>query len=161
MQTRPTRIAISILVPILMVTATALAQPTDFAPPAPGTPDLKLQKMQLLLDLTPDQLDRISQIQAQQRAQREQLRDQSHRLRRELDTLQQAEYFDTQRARDLAHQQAELRVSRMAQRHAAREQVEEILTPEQLAKQASYRELRRAQREQHRTWQPRHRRGAP
>lgn len=105
--------------------------------------DLRLQRMQVMLDLAPDQQARIRQILQERQRQTVSLRQESEQLHTDLRQLRKAQNFDLARARELASLQADNRVRMMGAQHMARQQIEAVLTPGQLEKHEQVRTLRR------------------
>ena len=107
--------------------------------------ELRLQQMQLMIDLTQEQQERISKIIDESRTRMEPLREQARVNRQEMQSIKKSASFDESRAREIAYQQADTRVSMMALKHETRQQVDAVLTAQQLEKKNRFRELRQQQ----------------
>lgn len=109
----------------------------------------RLQRMQLILDLTQEQQERIGAILQTSHARMQPLKQQARLNRQEMQQLKRAATFDETRARELARQQADNRVSMMAQKHSTRQQIDAALTEDQLKKKNQLRELRHQKGQKH------------
>ena len=81
---------------------------------------------------------------------RTELREAKQDNHQQMRELLSAEDFDEAAVRELARQQADNRVSMMAQRHETRQQIDAVLTVEQREKHQQLREMRQQHRGQKR-----------
>lgn len=107
-----------------------------------GPTDKHMQRLQVMLDLSTDQQQQINRILAEREQQLETLHQQCRELQQQLQQLGEAESFDRKKAEQLAAEQAGLKVTKLATKHQARQQIDAVLTPEQRSKHNQLRELK-------------------
>ncbi len=108
-----------------------------------------LERMSVMLDLTKEQKTRIAEILETSRQTTAQTREQVRTDREALRSTQRANAYDQEKVREMAHRLADSRVEMMQERHHIRQQIDAVLTPDQLQKKNEMRELhdqRRSQR---------------
>ena len=109
----------------------------------------RLVKMALVLDLTEDQQAQIQDIIKQHQSTLNLLREQVKNDRATLRELMHSELFDREKSLEITKKMAENRVNMMAEIHAMRQSVNNLLTPDQLEKKELLRETRHARRGAH------------
>lgn len=153
MKTTFVTLSISLLLGIGLATAAFAGPGSPGKGPGATSPErmeAKLQQMEVMLDLTPEQTEQIREVMANAQTEGTALREVQRDNKEKMRELRDAETFDEGAARELARQQADNRVSMMAHQHATRQQIDTILTPEQRDKHEQMRELRKQQRGQQR-----------
>lgn len=140
------RLMLTTLLTLILTAGVALG--TAFAAPgggrAPGhgrDGDRFLQRMAVVLNLSADQQSRIETILASERQATEPLREALRASRDQLRALTQATTFDEGAVRELASSQAQTRTELIVAHARARNQIHNLLTPEQQAQAERLRAL--------------------
>lgn len=86
------------------------------------------------LELTDEQKAQVKAGKEQRRAQMKQTKEQMRALKKEMNQLMQAQVLDRNQLRTLLQRQANLKLEKMSQKHAAAQEFNAILTEKQRAK---------------------------
>ena len=133
----------------LIFTTLALAGPgRGFGPGEGPGHEQRLENMAVMLDLTEDQQKSIQEILDKSRVQAEASRAQFQQNRKAMQAIEQADIFDRDKARELAYRMADNWLEMMAEKHRVRQQIDALLTAEQLEKKSQLQTLRAQHREQ-------------
>jgi protein CpxP len=101
-----------------------------------------LERLSQLLDLTPDQKADIKEIVAENRQRFSAQREAQRTNRQEVRELVAAETLNEARLRELLQEETEVRIDRMVATHTMRNQINQVLTPEQQEKHQALRQMR-------------------
>jgi Spy/CpxP family protein refolding chaperone len=100
------------------------------------------EQVKQALDLTSQQEADFKRILTASEEETASLREESKANRETIRSLFEAEVLDEPRLRELTSEQAKLHVDMMIAKHATREKVDQILSPEQQKKRAEFRQQR-------------------
>ena len=112
------------------------AQPEQPMQPAPGSPGERLARF---LDLTPEQVTKLTQIRKAMRADRQAFREEMTKLRPQLREALRDPNADTKKVDGLIDQMSQLRAARLKSTVQSLRSMKSVLTPEQFEK---FREMR-------------------
>lgn len=102
----------------------------------------RLERMAVLLDLTPEQQKSIKALGDKQREAQRTNSDKMRDLRDKMRDLRDAKEFNVNSYRTMAHQQADIKVDLMVQRNQHKDAILALLTPEQQEKAQKLWEMR-------------------
>ena len=112
--------------------------PFDHGGKGPG----QIERLKQALDLTPQQETSLKEIHTDSKEKTTTLRGEAEANREAIRDVFDAEILDEPRLRELTSEQAKLRSDLMIEKHAMREKVNQILTPEQQKKHEEFRQQR-------------------
>ena len=100
----------------------------------------QMERLKQALDLSPRQAASLKEVHTESNEKTAAMREEAEVNREVIRNVFDAEILDKARLRELTSEQAELRSSLMIEKHAMREKVEQILTPEQQKKHQQFRQ---------------------
>ena len=99
-----------------------------------------IERLKQALDLSPQQEAILKEIHTENNEKTTAMREQAEVSREAMRNVFDAEVLDKTRLRELTSEQAERRYSLMIEKHAMREKVDQILTPEQQKQHQQFRQ---------------------
>ena len=112
--------------------------PLDHDGKGPG----KIERLKRALDLTPQQEASLKEVHTESNDKTAPMREEAEANREAIQKVFDAEALDEPRLRELTSEQAKLRSDLMVEKHAMREKVNRILTPEQQKQHEDFRQQR-------------------
>jgi Spy/CpxP family protein refolding chaperone len=100
----------------------------------------QIERLKQALDLSPQQAASLKEVHTESNENTAAMREQVEVNREAMRKVFDAEILDKTRLRELTSEQAELRSSLMIEKHAMREKVDQILTPEQQKQHQQFRQ---------------------
>jgi Spy/CpxP family protein refolding chaperone len=106
----------------------------------------RLEHLKERLDLTAQQEAEVKEILASTKAKDEALREKKRMASKELREISRAEPLDESRLRELVRKQSDQRADMMIAKHATRNRINQVLTPEQQEQHEAFRQQKQARR---------------
>jgi Spy/CpxP family protein refolding chaperone len=106
----------------------------------------RLEHLKERLDLTAQQEAEIKEILASTKAKDEALREKNRMTSKAFREISRAETLDESRLRELVRKQSDQRADMMIAKHATRNRINQVLTPEQQEQHEAFRQQKQARR---------------
>ena len=106
----------------------------------------RFEHLKKRLDLTAQQEAEIKEILASTKAKNEALHEEKRVTRKELREISRAETLDVSRLRELVRNQSDQRADMMIAKHATRNRINQVLTPEQQEQHEAFRQQKQERR---------------